>query len=129
MGLREVINQKPWLGWTLVGVFLGVGLTYLALGWGGGKDPYNPERLKEMVTVKFTDDGSTMQMPRGRIEKMIAERPELSESEGITNPKTGKPTGFLFDEDEWKEMITRLKAEKGGSASKSAPAPVDTAPK
>ena len=39
MGLRETINQKPWMGWTLAGVFLAIGLSYLAFG-GGGKDPY-----------------------------------------------------------------------------------------
>ncbi len=28
--------------------------------------------------------------------------------EGIINPKTGKPTGFPFDKDEWSEWIARI---------------------
>ena len=119
MSIRDTINQKPWLGWTLAGAFLAVGLGYILWDRSSNRGAYSGERLQEIVTVKFTDDGSTMQIPRGRIEKMLAERPELKESEGITNPKTGKPTGFLYNEAEWKEMIARLKVEKG-----EVPAPV-----
>ncbi len=123
MSLRDTINQKPWLGWTLAGAFLAVGVGYFAWSRTAASDPYNPERLQEIVTIKFTDDNSTMQIPRGRLEKMLAERPELNENEGITNPKTQKPTGFLYNEADWKEMVKRINADKAAGMKGAEPNP------
>jgi hypothetical protein len=122
MGIRETINQKPWIGWVLAGVFLLVGVGYIV--WGKSTESvYSADRLQETVTIKFTDDNSTMTMPRGRLMKLLSERPQLVESEGITNPKTGKPTGFLYNEADWKAMVQRINAEKAEAANAAQGAP------
>lgn len=129
MGLRDTVNQKPWLGWTLAGAFLAIGVGYFIWDRSADTSPYNPERLMEIVTIKFMDDGSTMQIPRGRLEKMLAERPDLKESEGITNPKTQKPTGFLYNEADWKEMVNRINTEKAAALKAAAIPEGESAPK
>jgi hypothetical protein len=122
MGIRETINQKPWIGWVLAGVFLMIGVGYIV--WGKStQSVYSTDRLQETVTIKFTDDNSTITMPRGRLMKLLSERPQLVESEGITNPKTGKPTGFLYNEADWKAMVQRINAEKAEAASQDAAGP------
>ncbi|MBI1189159.1 MAG: hypothetical protein GC200_00535 [Tepidisphaera sp.] len=130
MGVREVINKKPWLGWTLAGVLFAV-MVYMFVRGGRNTDPYSPERMTEMVTIRFADTGDEMTIPRGRMDKMLRERgSSLDPNEGIINPKTGKPTGFLFNKKEWDEWVKRINDEKAAAKTNSgktvAPVPRET---
>lgn len=116
--LREMLAKKPWLGWVLAGVFLCAAIA-IYLKRTGGEDPYSPSRMQEMVTIKFIDTGDEMEIPRGRLDKELRGRGNLNPEEGVINPKTGKPTGFPFDKDEWSEWIKRINEEKA-EASKAA---------
>lgn len=77
-----------------------------------GDSPYSPESMTEMLTIRYTDTNEVERIPRGRLDKMLRGRTNFDPAEGIINPKTGKPTGFLVDEDEWTAMLARIKADK-----------------
>ena len=106
--MREVLRKRPWLGWGL-SLVLFVVIAWLWLGRGQSESPLSPERMQETVTIKYADTGETAQMPRGRFEKMLRDTgAKLDPSQGLVNPKTGKPTGFLFDQREWEEAVARV---------------------
>lgn len=128
-GVREFLNSKPWIGWALALVFLGVSAFFFYRSRTVGADPYNPDRMKEMVTIRFTDTNDEITIARGRLDKELRQSPgALDPSKGYINPKTNQPTGFLFNKTEWDEMIARINKEKEegkknpGSAFSSAPA-------
>jgi hypothetical protein len=82
-----------------------------------------------MVTIRFTDTEDEMTIPRGRLDKELRRQGDhLDPSQGYINPKTNKPTGFLFDKAEWEAMIARINKDKEEaklhptSAFSSAPA-------
>jgi len=110
--IREFLNKSPWLGWVLAGILLAVSIFMLVKGQ-GGTDPYNP-----------------ITMTRGQMDKELRRKGvKLDVSEGITNPKTGKPTGFLFNKTEWDEMIARINQEKeDAKRNKGAIVPAGKAP-
>ncbi|MGD9689967.1 MAG: hypothetical protein AB7K52_09980 [Phycisphaerales bacterium] len=109
---RQIVQDKPWIGWAVAG---GIGVVALLLAFrdGGGGDAYSTARMTEMVTIKFLDTGETVQMPRGRLvrELMLLKGP-IDPEKGIINPKTGQPTGFIFDKDEWTETVSRINEDK-----------------
>jgi hypothetical protein len=110
---REVINSKPWIGWAVAGVLLVVGGWAFLSRMSGGGDLYNPASMTEMVTIKFTDTGDTVEMPRGRmIQQLMLQPGRLDPSKGIINPKTNQPTGFLFSEKDWQRTIEQINADK-----------------
>ncbi len=101
------------MGWALAAVLLGVSVFFVIRSQRAGTDPYNPERMKQMLTVHFSDTDEEMTIPRGRLDKELrAQGSQLDPSKGIINPKTGKPTGFLVDKEEWDGMIARINKEK-----------------
>jgi len=105
--MREFLKKNPWLGWVLCVVLLGVS----AWRWFGAAagSPFSPDRMQEMVTIKYTDTGDTAEMPRGRFEKILRDAgTKLDPNQGLINPKTGKPTGFLFNQKEWEEAVGRV---------------------
>jgi hypothetical protein len=105
--MREFLKKNPWLGWVLCVVLLGIS----AWRWFGGTEtsPFSPERMQETVTIKYTDTGDTAEMPRGRFEKMLRDAgTKLDPNQGLINPKTGKPTGFLFNQKEWEDAVARV---------------------
>lgn len=124
MGLRDEINKRPWLGWACAAALLGLS-AYLFWRLSGGTDPYDPSRITEEVTIKFTDTGEEITMPRGRLERELRYRQgKLDPTKGIVNPKTGQPTGFLFSKSDWESTISRLNEEKdimSGGAPVPAP--------
>ena len=127
--IREFLNKSPWLGWVLAGILLAVSIFMLVKGQ-GGTDPYNPDRMRESVTIRFTDTNDEITMTRGQMDKELRRKGvKLDVSEGITNPKTGKPTGFLFNKTEWDEMIARINQEKeDAKRNKGAIVPAGKAP-
>ncbi len=106
--MRDLLRKNPWIGWTLCGVlFLACGFLWWDRSRGGS--PFSPERMQEMVSIKYTDTGEVATMPRGRFEKLLREGgTKLDPSKGLINPKTGQPTGFLFNQKEWDESIARV---------------------
>jgi len=117
--LREFINKSPWIGWALAGVLLVVAVV-IYMRRIGGTDPYRLERMTENVTIKFADTGEEITMPRGRLEKQLRTAgSHLDPSKGLVNPKTGQPSGFIFDKSDWEETITRINAEKAEMAAKA----------
>lgn len=110
--VRDFLNDKPWLGWVIAGVFLllSIGL-YIRLS--GGRATYSVERMSEKVTLKCIETGDEWTMTRGLMERELRSRTgSLDPSQGIINPKTGRPTGFPFSKSEWEETIKRLNKEK-----------------
>ena len=118
--IREFLNKAPWAGWAVAGALL-LASAFLFFRGQRGTDPYSPERMQEMVTIRFTDTGEEVTMPRGAMDKQLRYQGEkLDPSKGIINPKTGQPTGFLFDKEEWEEMVARINAEKEQFRNRSA---------
>jgi hypothetical protein len=112
-GIRETMNKKPWIGWVVALFLLGVAVFFFFRSRSAGADPYSPARMTEMVTIRFTDTDDEITIPRGRLDKELRRQGEhLDPSQGYINPKTGKPTGFLFDKKEWDDMIARINKEK-----------------
>lgn len=110
--LREFLQRSPWAGWLFAGLILAASMV-VYLSRTTSDDPYNADRMREMVTIKFTDTGDVIEMPRGRLDKELRGRGDtLDPTKGIINPKTGEPTGFLYNKREWETMIERINAEK-----------------
>lgn len=119
--LREFLARSPLIGWLLAIVFMIVAGWLLFSGMSGGDGKYSPERMQEKVTIKFADTGDTTEMFRGDLEKLVRQRTEgLDKGKGITNPKTGQPTGFPYSPDDWDGMIDRI-AEQRASIGKNQP--------
>lgn len=111
-GLRESLSKKPWIGYALAGILLAVSL-YLAFFRSSGESPYSPEAMTEMLTVRYTDTDEVVKIPRGRLDKELRGMgARLDPTQGLINPKTGKPTGFLVDDKEWNTMIARINQER-----------------
>lgn len=110
--IRQFLKNSPWAGWAFAGLIL-VAAIYIYMSRANSSNPYNPDRMREMVSIKFADTGEVIEMPRGRLDKEIRGRGDkIDPSVGIINPKTGQPTGFLFDSAEWTGMIDRINREK-----------------
>ena len=106
--MRNFLKKHPLVGWGLCLALLAA-TAWLWLGRERGESALSPERMQETVTIKYADTGETAQMPRGRFEKMLRDAgSKLDPAHGLVNPKTGKPTGFLFDQREWEEAIARV---------------------
>jgi hypothetical protein len=121
--VREFLNKSPRVGWILALVLLCVSVFFFIRSRSTAAGPYSPDRMKEMVTIRFTDTDDEITMPRGRVDKELRlQGDHLDPSKGILNPKTGKPTGFLFDKKEWDEMIARINKEKQDAKGRSASA-------
>ncbi|HEX2839091.1 MAG TPA: hypothetical protein VHN77_13295 [Phycisphaerales bacterium] len=130
--MRDLLNKYPWLGWVIAALLLGVSI-WLYLARTSGADAYDPESMKEMLTIRYTDTDEVERIPRGRLDQMLRRSGNsIDPKQGIINPKTGKPTGFLVDEDEWTQMIERINQEKeairqeSGGKARIAPRPTTT---
>jgi hypothetical protein len=121
MGLRESINQKPWLGYLAVAVLV-VGGVFGYLLLTGYFDPNGPRRMSEVVTIRDAVTGDEWQMVRRKIEMELIQRSAnepLNSKVGLVNPKTGKPNGFPAD-GSWDGAIQRIQAKRdAASASRS----------
>jgi hypothetical protein len=72
--------------------------------------------LATEVIIRYEDSGDEVKMPRGQFERELLARLHQKEpidpAVGLTNPKTGKPTGFPADRDFWNKMIDDVKKMK-----------------
>ncbi len=122
MGVREAINSKPWMGWALAGAFLVTGVVMYMRLTTGAASPFSADRATDKVTIKFTDDGSTIEMPRGRLYQELMDRGgTVDGSKGIRNPATGALTGFLYDKQEWDTIVQQMNAEMQAALKRTQP--------
>lgn len=110
--LRDLLQKSPWVGWGLAAVFLLMSVVlYMRLT--KDHNAYSTERMSEIVTIKCIETGDEWEMTRGLMEQQLRRRGvQLNPEEGIVNPKTGRPTGFPFNKDEWRKTIERINREK-----------------
>lgn len=119
--MRKLLTERPLLGW-IVAAILMLGAAFLLWRQLSGGEAVE---LGQTVTIRDSETGETWEMTRGAMEKELYMRTyPVDPNEGLTNPKTGKKTGFPVDD--WKATITRINAERkdlaegGGSAFGSA---------
>jgi hypothetical protein len=127
---RSLMRDKPWAGWAVAGLALAAAVFFFIRNQSANQGYSTPDRMQEMVTIKFMDTGDEETMPRGRLDKLLrSQQGTLDPEKGLINPKTNQPTGFPIDKDDWAAMIARINADRaqfgGGlpSAGKGA-APV-----
>ncbi len=123
--IRDSLQKSPWIGWALALVMFGVAGYFAFFRGHVGVDPSNPERMREIVTIKYTDTGEEVKMGRGQFERALREsQPGMTvdPSKGLVNPKTGQATGFLFDKDDWDSLVKQINAERAEFRG-SGPAP------
>lgn len=106
--MREYLKKQPMLGWILSAVLM---LAAAFMLWRNFSSRNEVTQLTQLVTIRCNETGDTWQVPRGVLEKQLIQRPyPIDPSEGVVNPKTGKPTGFPIDD--WKLTIDRINAER-----------------
>jgi hypothetical protein len=112
--LREKMQEKPWIGWVVASVLLVVAVALFFRGSFAEKGAYNPERMREFVTIRYSDTGDEEKLRRGAFEKRLRSESSglLDLSKGLLNPKTQQATGFLVDTEGWSETVNRINAER-----------------
>lgn len=110
MSIRQLMQEKPWVGWTLVGVLLLASvLLYLRLRPAPALDG---KYMVENLTITCTETGKQWQMRRGEMEKILRGRGfQVDPTQGLPNPDTGKLTGFP-PKSVWEESVSRINAER-----------------
>jgi hypothetical protein len=113
MGLREGINQRPWLGWSFAGI-AAVAALFLMLQRMGNNAPDSIERRSQQVTIRCTETGEEWTMNRGQFERLLLlQSGEIDPSQGIPSEfADGRLTGVLVDTDDWEETVERINAMK-----------------
>lgn len=117
-GVREIMS-KPAVGWTVAGVAV---LFAVVVLWRSlrSSSPYDPARLSQMVTVRFSDTGEEVKLIRAEFERQLREtNGELNTGTGIVNPKTGKASGVLVASQEWEEVVHRINDERAWAQQNS----------
>ncbi|HNB58723.1 MAG TPA: hypothetical protein PK308_00320 [Phycisphaerales bacterium] len=119
MSLRATLEKYPMVGWGLAAVLL-IGAAFLLVRSRGVEQ----QELAETITIRCSETGKEWKMTRGAVEKQLMMRPyPINPDEGLTNPDTGKPTGFPVDH--WKEMVHVLNEDRKvameDAASSAAP--------
>ena len=111
--IREVVQQKPWIGWAVALVLFGVSelLIYPTNKPSGG---YSADRLREIVTIRFSDTGEELTMGRGDFERRLRLESSglIDPAKGLLNPKTNQNTGFLVDVEGWNKTVERINQER-----------------
>jgi len=110
--LRELLARSPWLGWAVAGLIL-VAAVFIYMRRSGMNDPYDPRRLSQMMSIRYSDTGEVVEMRRADVELELRRRAgRLDPGAGLINPKTGQATGFPYSKGDWDKTIERLNAEK-----------------
>ena len=108
MGIRETIQEKPWIGWVALAVMLSIA-GYLVARQFLAQD--QAAVLAQDVTLRYEDTGTEQQVNRGQFESLLMQlsaRGELRLDEGMTNPATGKKTGYPVDRQYWEQIVTAV---------------------
>lgn len=109
MGLRQTLNEKPWIARTIV-IILVAGAIFIAFRAGTNTAPDSLERRSEMVTIRDTLTGDEWTMNRGQFERLLLTQDGLIDPDGgvPSHFSDGKPVGVLVDKDDWLEAVERL---------------------
>lgn len=114
MSLRESLNKRPWVAWTVACVALAVaGFVLIRTFWiGGPADSFN--RRAQMVTIRCTESGQEWEMNRGEFERLLmTHRGQIDPTKGIPSPHAeGRLTGVLVDKSDWESTVERINAAK-----------------
>lgn len=124
MSIRGALSEKPWIGWAVAGALGILGAILVLRGLRGGD---TTRELAQDVTIVYEDTGAQEIINRGRFEALLIEisaRGELAVEEGLTNPKTGKKTGFPTDRAYWDRIVpaileARRERQTGGARDRS----------
>lgn len=113
MGLRSTLNERPWVGWVVAGIFATIA-AFTIWRSSGSNAPDSIERRSQMVTIRCTETGEEWTMNRGQFERMLLMEPGMIDpTQGIPSKfADGRPTGVLVDTDEWTETVERINAMK-----------------
>lgn len=113
MSVREALNQKPWIAWTVSGVCL-VLTAFFFMRSLGNNAPDSIERLSQTITIRCTETGNEWEMNRGRFERMLLQQHGLIDPDkGIPSEfADGRLTGVLVSKNEWTETVERINALK-----------------
>ncbi len=114
MGLRQTLDEKPWIGGVVVALLIAAAVAlYIVRRPGGGAE--SQARLLENITIRCSETGQEWEIPRGKMVSGLrgaSANARLDPSIGLVNPTTKKPTGFPVDRDEWTALIERLNKER-----------------
>jgi hypothetical protein len=122
--LRSLLKDSPWLGWVVAALCLGVA-GYMTFRQFRPADVMSPERMRDVLTIRYADTGEVVEIPRGRLDKMLRTQGGLLDPNvGLINPKTNQPTGFLFNKDEWNDLVGRINADKKAMGIKDTAKPI-----
>lgn len=113
MSVRDIMNQKPWLGWAIAGVCVVIAAFSLIRGTSSNA-PDSLERRSQLVTIRCTETGEEWEMNRGEFERLLLTTPGLIDPHaGIPSRfAEGRPTGVLVSKNEWTETVERINAMK-----------------
>ena len=113
MGVRDVIQEKPWIGWAVAGVFIAVSLVFFTRNQSSGRAD-SLERRSESVTIRCSETGNEWELNRGQFERLLLTTNGLIDPDaGIPSRfAEGRPTGVLVDKDDWEETVARVNAMK-----------------
>lgn len=133
--IRDTLKEKPWIGYVLI-IALFAGAGYFFIKANRPRGAYSPERLREKVTIRFSDTKEEITMGRGDFERQLRLQSTglIDPNMGLLNPKTNQYTGILVDTDGWNQTVNRINEErrKLGSVevtrSKRPDAPVQALP-
>src|SRR5690349_7565115 len=105
--LRKLLAERPAPGWLVAGLLLALLALSLLRLRRVDDNPYSLDRTTELVTIKCRETGEEWQLPRGRMEQMLWDRPApLDPSQGLPNPSSGRLTGF--PKSDWENTIDRI---------------------
>lgn len=114
--LKRLLQERKWLVYAAIGVaVLFVGFWGYRIVFGGNDGLMTSESLAEDVTVKFTDTGESIKMPRGDVVRQLLDRPgntPLPETTRVGHPKTGVQTGIVGSDSTWKKFIDEINVER-----------------
>lgn len=114
MGLRQLINEKPVLGWIVAAVLAIVATVLIIRMSAGGGGERSVATMRQEITVRDRETGETWTILRGELEKQLFARAytgTLDPNVGLPNPKTGKLTGIPELHDSWDDLVARIKKE------------------
>ena len=108
--LAKIRERSPALLWIIIVVLLAAGGLLMA------RRPASQSAQQDMashIVIRFEDTGDEIKMVRGMFERQMMARGiagPVNPAEGITNPTTGKPTGFPVDKEYWEGLVRAANA-------------------
>jgi len=113
MGIRDTLNQKPMVAWTIAAVAIAVA-GFMVLRSGSSNVPDSVERRSQMVTIRDTETGDEWTMNRGQFERLLLlQQGRIDLNGGIPSKfSDGRPTGVLVDKNDWEQTVKRINTLK-----------------